>query len=469
MNIEKVIFNNLLNNEEYGRKTIPFLRSDYFNDSSDKVVFELIDTYVNKYNAFPTKEAMLVDLNTRDNLNEDLFVKCKDIVDEIPNQIDSMTNLDWLVDQTEKFCQDKAIYNAIMASIKIMDDKTGTFSKGAIPQLLSDALAVSFDTSIGHDFLNDSDARFEFYHRSEERLPFDLELFNKITRGGIPRKTLSILLAGTGVGKTLAMCHFAAANLDAGKNVLYITLEMAEEKIAERIDANLLDVPLDELYQIPKAAYDKRMQRLRDRTVGQLKIKEFPTSSAGAANFRHLLNELRIKSNFIPDMIYIDYLNICMSSRMKQGANVNSYTYIKAIAEELRGLAVEFNVPIMSATQTTRAGFDSSDDRLTDTSESFGLPATADFMVALIATDELKALNQILVKQLKNRFSDIEGPYKRFVIGVDRPRMRLYDTEASSQDDIVKDTPAFDNSKSWEVTSAENKSKFNTNKFEGFR
>jgi len=469
MNIERVIFNNLLNNEEFGRKTIPFIQPEYFNDANEKVVFELIDAYVNKYNAFPTKEAVLVDLSMRDTLNEDMYSKCKEIVQEIPDQIDAMTSLDWLVDQTEKFCQDRAIYNAIMGSIKIMDDKTGALTKGAIPQLLSDALAVSFDTSIGHDFLDDADSRFEFYHRVEERLPFDLDLFNKITRGGLPRKTLNILLAGTGVGKTLAMCHFAASHLAAGKNVLYITLEMAEEKIAERIDANLLDIPLDELYMIPKDVYDKRMQRLRDRTVGQLKIKEFPTSGAGAANFRHLLNELKLKSNFVPDMIYIDYLNICMSSRIKMSANVNSYSYIKAIAEELRGLAIEFNVPIMSATQTTRSGFDSSDVGLTDTSESFGLPATADFMIALIATDEMKALNQILVKQLKNRYSDLEGPLKRFVIGVDRPRMRLFDTEPSAQDDLVDDTPAFDNSQSWKTTSEGTKSKFKQGKFEDFK
>ena len=460
MNLERAIFNNLLNNETYARKTIPFLKPEYFHNRNDKVVFELINSYAMQYNAFPTKEALLVDLNNRDNISEDQFKECKDIVEEIPDQSDQLSNVDWLVDKTEKFCQDKAIYNAIMASIQVMDDNTGKLSKGSIPQLLSDALAVSFDTSIGHDFIEDAESRFEFYHRKEERLPFDIDYLNKITRGGLPRKTLNILLAGTGVGKTLAMCHFAASYTAAGKNVLYITMEMAEEKIAERIDANLLNVPLDELSVLPKESYDKKMTRLKEKTVGRLIVKEYPTSTAGAANFRHLLNELKIKKNFIPDVIFIDYLNICMSSRLKQGANVNSYTYIKAIAEELRGLAVEFNVPVISATQTTRSGFDSSDVGLTDTSESFGLPATADFMIALIATDELKALNQIMVKQLKNRYSDPEM-YKRFVVGVDRPRMRLYDAEQSAQDDIVDDSPVYDKTPSGK--------QFDKEKFSGFK
>jgi replicative DNA helicase len=459
MNLERAIFNNLLNNETYARKTIPFLKSEYFHNRNDKTVFELINSYAMQYNAFPTKEALLVDLSNRDNISEDHFKECKSIIEEIPDQSDQLSNVDWIVDQTEKFCQDKAIYNAIMASIQVMDDKTGKLSKGSIPQLLSDALAVSFDMSIGHDFLEDADARFEFYHRKEERLPFDIDYLNKITRGGLPRKTLNILLAGTGVGKTLAMCHFAASYMSAGKTVLYITMEMAEEKIAERIDANLLNVPLDELGVLPKDSYHKKMSRLKEKTVGRLIVKEYPTSTAGAANFRHLLNELKIKKNFIPDVIFIDYLNICMSSRLKQGANVNSYTYIKAIAEELRGLAVEFNVPVISATQTTRSGFDSSDVGLTDTSESFGLPATADLMVALIATDELKALNQIMVKQLKNRYADPEM-YKRFVIGVDRPRMRLYDCENSAQSDIVNDTPVYDATPS---------GKFDKDKFSGFK
>lgn len=369
MNLERVIFSNLLNNETYARKTIPFLSSQYFHNLSDRVVFELIDRYVAKYNAFPTKEALLIDLSAKDSISEDQFKECKTIIEEIPDHPDHISNIDWLVDQTERFCQDKAIYNAIMQSIKILDDKTGKFTKGAIPQLLSDALAVSFDMSIGHDFMDDADARFEFYHRKEERLPFDIDFLNRITKGGLPRKTLNILLAGTGVGKTLAMCHFAASYLASGKNVLYITMEMAEERIAERIDANLLNVPLNELSELPRESYNKKIQRLKEKTVGKLIIKEYPTSTAGAANFRHLLNELKIKRNFIPDVIFVDYLNICSSSRLKQGANVNSYTYIKAIAEELRGLAVEFNVPLISATQTTRGGYDSSDVGLTDTSE----------------------------------------------------------------------------------------------------
>lgn len=459
MNLERAIFNNLLNNEQYARKTIPFLKSEYFHNGSERIVFELIDNYSAKYNAFPTKEALLVDLNNKDKISEEQFKECKAIVEEIPDQAENISNVDWLVETTEKFCQDKAIYNAIMQSIQIMDDKTGKMAKGAIPQLLSDALAVSFDTSIGHDFIDDALSRFEFYHRKEERLPFDIDFLNKITRGGLPRKTLNILLAGTGVGKTLAMCHFCASYLALGKNVLYITMEMAEEKIAERIDANLLNVTMEDLYMLPKDVYEKKINRIKEKSPGRLIIKEYPTSTAGAANFRHLLNELKIKRNFTPDVIFIDYLNICSSSRLKHGANVNSYTYIKAIAEELRGLAVEFNVPIISATQTTRGGYDSSDVGLTDTSESFGLPATADFMVALIATDELKALNQIMIKQLKNRYADPEM-YKRFVVGVDRSKMRLYDTEQSAQDDIIDDTPVYDNTPS---------SKFDRSKMQGFK
>lgn len=439
MAIPTLIFNNLINNEEYGRKVIPFIKKEYFESRNDQVIFELIEKYVSSYNAFPTKEVLYIDLSNYEGINDEQFAECKIIIDDIPDQSDALSKIDWLVDQTEKFCQDRAVYNAVMKSIEIITDKSGTLSNGAIPQILTDALAVSFDTSIGHDFLADTDSRFEFYHRKEERIPFDIEYLNKITKGGLPRKTLNVILAGTGVGKSLAMCHMASANLLDGKNVLYITMEMAEEKIAERIDANLLNVPLDQLYDIPKDMYDKKIARLREKTVGKLIIKEYPTACAGSANFRHLLNELKIKRNFVPDIIYIDYLNICASSRLKHGAGVNSYTYIKAIAEELRGLAVEFNVPIVSATQTTRGGYDNSDVGLTDTSESFGLPATADLMFALIATDELKQLNQIMVKQLKNRYADPEM-FKRFVIGVDKSRMKLYDAEQSAQDDIVKDT-----------------------------
>ena len=460
MNIERVVFNNLVNNEEFARKTLPFLRGDYFHNRTERVVFDVIDDYVKKYNRVPTKEALLVDLGNVDTITEEQYTECKEIVDAIPSEKDSGADYEWLIDKTEQFCQDKAIYNAIMQSIKIMDDKTGKTTKGAIPQLLSDALAVSFDNSVGHDFLVDIEQRYAFYHQHEQRTPFDLEYFNKITKGGLPNKTLNIGLAGTGVGKSLFMCHCAANNLTDGKNVLYITLEMAEERIAERIDANLMNLTMDELRELPRDIYIKKADRIKTKTTGKLIIKEYPTGSAGAANFRHLLNELKIKKNFVPDMIYIDYLNICASSRLKQTGAIGSYQYIKAIAEELRGLAVEFDVPIMSATQTTRGGYDNSDIGLTDTSESFGLPATADFMFALISTDELKALSQIMVKQLKNRYGDPEK-FKRFVIGVDYSRMKLYNTEQSAQDDIVNDGPVYDSTPSGQ--------KFDKEKFSGFK
>lgn len=460
MNIERVVFNNLVNNEEFARKTLPFLRGEYFHNRTERVVYDIIDEYVKKYNRVPTKEALLVDLGNVDSITEDQYKECKEIVDAIPHEKDSGADYEWLIDKTEQFCQDKAIYNAIMQSIKIMDDKTGKTAKGAIPQLLSDALAVSFDNSIGHDFLNDAEARYAFYHQFEQRTAFDLDYFNKITKGGIPNKTLNIALAGTGVGKSLFMCHCAANNLTDGKNVLYITLEMAEERIAERIDANLMNQTMDEIRELPRDVYIKKADRIKTKTTGKLIIKEYPTGSAGAANFRHLLNELKIKKNFTPDIIYIDYLNICASSRLKQTGAIGSYQYIKAIAEELRGLAVEFDVPIVSATQTTRGGYDNSDIGLTDTSESFGLPATADFMFALISTDELKALNQIMVKQLKNRYGDPEK-FKRFVIGVDYSRMKLYNTEQSAQDDIVDDTPVYDSTPSGQ--------KFDKEKFQGFK
>ena len=460
MNIERVVFNNLVNNEEFARKTLPFLRGEYFHNRTERAVFDIIDEYVKKYNRVPTKEALLVDLGNVDSITEEQYKECKEIVDAIPQEKDSGADYEWLIDKTEQFCQDKAIYNAIMQSIKIMDDKTGKTAKGAIPQLLSDALAVSFDNSIGHDFLNDVEARYAFYHQFEQRTPFDLDYFNKITKGGIPNKTLNIALAGTGVGKSLFMCHCAANNLTDGKNVLYITLEMAEERIAERIDANLMNMTMDEIRDLPRDIYIKKADRIKTKTTGKLIIKEYPTGSAGAANFRHLLNELKIKKNFTPDIIYIDYLNICASSRLKQTGGIGSYQYIKAIAEELRGLAVEFDVPILSATQTTRGGYDNSDIGLTDTSESFGLPATADFMFALISTDELKQLNQIMVKQLKNRYGDPEK-FKRFVIGVDYSRMKLYNTEQSAQDDIVDDSPVYDNTPSGQ--------KFDKEKFSGFK
>jgi archaellum biogenesis ATPase FlaH len=468
MSIEKTILSNLVYNEAYGRKVIPFLKDEYFSDVPIRTVYQLIDAYVKQYNAFPSKEALAIDLSNRAGTPENVFKSSKDIVGSL--SFDKDTQIEWLVAQTEKFCQEKAVYNAIMSSIQILDDRDGKISKGAIPQILSDALGVSFDTNIGHDFIEDSDARYEFYHTKENRIPFDLDYLNKITGGGLPNKTLNIILAGTGVGKSLMMCHMAAANLMIGKNVLYITMEMAEERISERVDANLLDVPLDQLKVIPKDIYEKKMDKIRKKTQGKLIVKEYPTASVGSANFRHLLNELKLKKKFVPDIIYIDYLNICTSSRIKHGAQVNSYTLIKAIAEELRGLAVEFNVPVVSATQTTRSGYSSSDLELGDTSESFGLPATADFMFGISTSEKLDELGQIMVKQLKNRYGD-PSSNRRFVVGVDRSRMRLYDVEQSAQDDIMEDRPVMDNGHFMTEDTERNKprQKFTKDVFAGFK
>ena len=444
--IENYIISTLVENDEFARKTLPFLKKDYFSDDGQKVIFELVKQFVEKYNKVPNKAVLSVDLDELKGLNQTTYDQAKECIKQLGTN--PTVDEQWLLDNTEKFCQDKAIYNAIMDSIKIMDNQKEQQSRGTIPKLLSDALAVSFDQHIGHDFLEDSVIRFENYHKKEKRIPFDIEFLNKITKGGLPRKTLNIILAGTGVGKSLAMCHMAAHNLSSGQNVLYITMEMAEEKIAERIDANLLDVTLDELAVLTKDAYQKKIERFRSKTTGKLIIKEYPTASAGSANFRHLINELRLKRNFKPDIIYIDYLNICSSSRLKAGANVNSYTYVKAIAEELRGLGVEFDVPIVSATQTNRTGFTNTDVGLEDTSESFGLPATADIMFALIATEELDKLNQIMVKQLKNRYSD-PTKYKRFVVGVDKSKMKLYDVEMGAQSNIM-DAPGSSYSTEYE-------------------
>lgn len=438
--IETVILANLTYNEEYARKVLPFLTPEYFDSDSEKLVYQEINLYIEKYNGLPTKEALRIAVDEKDTLNEEQYKQVNLVIDSLIK--DGDTDLEWLVDKTEKFCQDKAIYNAVRESILVLDGKHKQLDKGSIPELLSNALGVSFDGSIGHDFIDNSEERYEFYHTKEEKVSFDLDMFNKITKGGLSRKSLSIALAGTGVGKTLFMTHCAAANLMAGLNVLYITMEMAEERIAERIDANLLDLTIDELREVPKEVYVKRLDRVKKKTTGKLIVKEYPTASAGSAHFRHLLNELRLKKNFKPDVIYIDYLNICMSSRMKYGANVNSYTLIKAIAEELRGLAVEFNVPVMSATQTTRSGFSSSDLGLEDTSESFGLPATADFMFGLISSEELEGLGQLMVKQLKNRWGDTNY-LKRFVVGIDRSKMRLFDAEEDAQD-LMNDTPTMD-------------------------
>ena len=441
MRIELMVLKHLLNDEGYARRTLPYLKPDYFQERHEKTIYQEIDKYISQYNALPTREALIIELDNNGKISDEDFSECSSVIGNLT--IEEEVDKEWLIEKTEKFCQEKAIYNAIMDSISIIEGNSKE-EKGAIPELLSDALSVSFDPSIGHDFLDDADDRWDFYHRIEERIPFDIDYLNKITKGGLPKKSLNIILAGTGVGKSLAMCHMASANLLDGKNVLYITMEMAEEKIAERIDANLLNVTLDDLASLPKDMYDKKITRVKGKTSGKLIVKEYPTASAHTGHFRHLLNELRLKRSFIPDIIYVDYLNICMSSRIKSGSNVNSYTLIKAIAEELRGLAVERVVPIVSATQTTRSGYTSSDIGLEDTSESFGLPATADFMFALISTEELEELNQIMVKQLKNRYND-PTLYKRFVVGVDRAKMRMYDVEQEAQEDVL-DGPVMDNS-----------------------
>ena len=434
--LETTILKNLIYNEGYARKILPFIKTEYFTDSTDKNVFEEINDHMDQFKHLPTYESLVINFTESRKLTEDQVQNAVQLIREIHADKDEPTDVDWLIKQTEKFCQDKAIYNAIMKSVKILDDKNQKEEKGAIPKLLSDALGVSFDRSVGHDYIDDSDNRFEFYHRHETKIPFDLDLFNKITKGGLPKKTLNIALAGTGVGKSLFMCHVAGSCLSQGMNVLYITLEMAEERIAERIDANLLNIDIADLNAISKQDYDRKFSALKVNTQGKLIIKEYPTASASALHFRALLNELQLKKSFQPDIIFIDYLNICASARIKPGANVNSYSYIKAIAEELRSLAVEFDVPIVSATQTTRSGFTSSDPGLEDTSESFGLPATADFMFALISTEELQQLNQILIKQLKNRYND-PSYFKRFVVGIDRAKMKLYDVEQGAQDDLV--------------------------------
>ena len=405
-------------------------------------MFKAITKYIQDYNGIPTREALRISIEEKDNISDDQYKEIVNLIDSL--EYDSNTDIDWIVDKTEKFCQDKAVFNAVREAILVLDGNHKELDKGSIPDLLSKALGVSFDQAIGHDFLEQPEDRYEFYHTKEDKVGFDLDLFNKITKGGLSRKSLSIALAGTGVGKTLFMTHCAAANLMECKNVLYITMEMAEEKISERIDANLLNATIDSLSEMPKDVYMKRVNRVKNKTTGKLIVKEYPTASAGSAHFRHLLNELKLKKNFQPDIVYIDYLNICTSSRLRAGANVNSYTMIKAIAEELRGLAVEFNVPILSATQTTRTGYSRSDLNLEDTSESFGLPATADFMFGLISTEELEGLGQLMVKQLKNRWGDTNY-LKRFVIGIDRSKMRLFDAEDSAQD-LVDDnsTPVAD-------------------------
>ena len=425
--IEETILRNLIYNEQYYRKVVPFIKADYFQEYHEKIVFEEIADFAAKYDKVPTKEVLTINLQNRGDLTEETF---KDSVQGINSLSDDWVDYDWLLDATEKWCQDRAIYLALMQSIKIADGGDKKFTKGAIPSILQDALAVSFDEHIGHDYIEQSSDRYEFYHRKEEKIPFDLEKFNFITKGGLPNKTLNIALAGTGVGKSLFMCHMAGSALSQGYNVLYITCEMAEEKIAERIDANLLNVSVKDIVDIPEVLFRSKVQEISKKTQGKLIIKEYPTASAHAGHFRALLNDLQLKKDFKPDLIFVDYLNICASVRYK-GAIVNSYTYVKAIAEELRGLAVETNLPIISATQTTRAGFGNSDPDLTDTSESFGLPATADFMFALISTEELEEQGRIMVKQLKNRYNDPTAS-KKFMLGIDRSKMRLYDVAEDS-------------------------------------
>ena len=431
--IERTTLKNLIHNDEYARKVLPFLKEEYFTERFDKILFREIYHFITKYNNLPTKEALSIELNNRKDVNETEYKTITDILGTLnKEQIDQK----WLVETTEKFCKDRAIHNAILGGIQILDGKDREHTPEYLPEMLSQALSVSFDQKIGHDYLTETKERYDFYKRKEERLELDLEFFNKITRGGIPSKTLNICLAGTGVGKTMFMTHLASSILLQGKNVLYITLEMAEERIAERIDANLLNVGMSDLEELPYQMYETKINKLQSKTTGKLIIKEYPTASAHTGHFKNLLNELALKKSFKPDILFVDYLNIAASARFKAGANVNSYTYIKAIAEELRGLAVEYNIPVFSATQTTRGGFVSSDIGMEDTAESFGLPATADFMFALISSEDLEQKNQILIKQLKNRYND-PTVNRKFIVGVDRSKMRLYDVEQKAQEDLV--------------------------------
>jgi len=448
IDLEQTILQNLLTNEPYMRKVIPFIKKEYF-EGTYRLLFNEVVRFISKYNKLPTLDAFKIEIDQSDKFNEQTYGHAVDVLPYIFEKKDE--NQQWLLDTTEKWCQDRAIYLAIMESISVIDGKHQKLTKNSLPDILQNALAVSFDTNIGHDYLENVDERYAFYHEQEERIPFDLDYFNRITKGGLPNKTLNIALAGTGVGKSLFMCHCAASALSQGRNVLYITMEMAEERIAERIDANLMNVPIDQLENMSKNMFRDRVENIAKKTNGKLIIKEYPTGQAHSSHFRALLNELKLKKKFVPELIFIDYLNICASSRMKgMGGAINSYSYIKSIAEEIRGLAVEFDVPIVSATQTTRSGYSNSDVGLEDTSESFGLPATADLMFALISNDELASLGQIMVKQLKNRYND-PNVDKRFVIGVDRSKMKLYDVDESQQDILNdEDVPVFDKTPSGE-------------------
>lgn len=459
--IELVILKNLIFNESYSRRVLPFIKAEYFSDPSEKLIHEKISDFILKYDSRPSKEALLIAVSKDSKIGSEIESTVKDMIVSFEN---SPVDDKWLIEQTEEWCKDKALYNALLISIKTADDKKGKFSRGNIPKMLTDALAVSFDPTVGHSYIDDKDARYESYHRVEEKFPFDLECMNKITKNGVPRKTLNVILAGTAVGKSLALCHMAASYFMTGKNVLYITLEMSEERIAERIDANLLNISLTDLQNIPKDLYDKKIESIKNKTVGRLIVKEYPTATATTSHFRALLNELSLKKNFVPDVIFVDYLNIAASSRLNNSNNINSYTYVKSIAEEFRGLAVECNVPMWTATQTNRAGYVSSDIGLENTSESFGLPATADFMIALSTTEELEQMGQILVKQLKNRYNDV-STLKRFVLGIDRSKMKLFDLDDSAQSELVNtdlkvdDTPAFDKGKFGSGMKAERKDK----------
>jgi replicative DNA helicase len=450
------ILNNLIHDEEYTRKVIPFIEEDYFEERSDKVVFEEIATFLKAYDSLPTKEVLQIEVGKRTDLTQDEFQSTEQLIDALG---ESQYEQEWVYDTTEAWCKERAIYNALMESIKIADGQDEKKNRDAIPSILSDALAVGFDQHVGHDYIDDAEDRYAYYHKIENKIPFDLEYFNKITSGGLSDKTLNIALAGTGVGKSLFMCHVASSCLVQGKNVLYITLEMAEEKIAERIDANLLNTNIKDIAELPQTTFHKKIDKLAAKTTGKLIIKEYPTASAHCGHFRALLQELKLKKSFSPDIIFVDYLNICASSRYRSAVNVNSYSYVKAIAEELRGLAVEASIPICSATQTTRSGFASSDPNLTDTSESFGLPATADLMFALVSTEDMEELDQIMVKQLKNRYND-PTINKRFVVGIDRAKMRLYDCEQSAQTDILDTAETVEYTKS-----EESKAKFDDFKF----
>ena len=457
MRFEQVILKSLIFNEEYTRKVLPFLKDEYFGDRVDKLVFNEIDSYISKYNTTPTYESLIIEINNK-NISQDEYKASIDLINEINESKNEKSKDDWLITETEKFCQDKAILNGVRESIAILDGRNNTHDKGAIPDILTKALSVSFDNHIGHDYIDDFESRYDFYHKREEKIPFDLDYLNKITKGGLPKKSLNIILAGPGVGKSLLMCHHAATCLTQGRNVLYITMEMAEERIAERIDANLLNVTVDDLESLSRDEYVKRVSKLKTGNVGKLIIKEYPTASASAVHFRALLNELNLKKNFRPEILIIDYMNICASSRLKMGATVNSYAFVKSIAEELRGLAVEFNLPILTASQLTRGGAASSDPGMDDVSESFGVAATADMMFALISTEELEQLNQLMVKQIKNRYYD-PTKNKRFVIGVDRAKMKLYDAEASAQQGIVDSGQP----------EMETKQKFNKKSFDEFK